>query len=95
MQQRCVHVLDGGHHARIRRIGVLQRQQMRHLVVDVDAGGCVHLVLQRVENNVLAIRELLAPQSAALPCMLSELLREAQQRALERRVAVPTPVCGE
>ena len=67
LDQRVVHLLDGRHYARIGGIGVLQREQMRHLVVDIDARGIRHLLLQCIQHHGLAVGELLgggcAPES--------------------------------
>src|SRR6266852_3465324 len=39
LQDRVQHLLHCRHHARVGAVGILQREQMRQLGIDVDAGG--------------------------------------------------------
>ncbi len=84
LQQRIEHLLDGRHHSRVRRIRILQREQVRHLLVDVDAGLAVELRLQRAQHHVLAVGDLLG-SIGRLTLGGGDLLREIRQRRRERR----------
>src|SRR5262249_5056795 len=57
LEQRVEHLLDCSQHAGIRRIGALQRDQPRHLGVDVDRRGVVEALLQGVDHHVLPLLE--------------------------------------
>ena len=75
-------------------ISILQRQQMRHFVVDIDAGSRAHLVLQGVQHDVLSVRQLLGG-IRRLALLADELPGEVGERAGERTPVVPMPVVGE
>src|SRR5258708_39559355 len=58
LHQSVDHRLHSGEHMRIRGIGVLQAEQVRHFLVDVDARAVVEALLQRAEHDVLALLEI-------------------------------------
>src|SRR4029079_9211252 len=88
LDQRVVHLLDGRHHARVGGISVLQREQMRHLVVDIDAGGIAHFLLQCIQHHGLTVGELFGG-GRGLALLADELLGEVYQRPGERRCGGP------
>ena len=45
IHQRIKHVLYRRHHPRIGGIGILQSQQIRHFLIDIDAGNVVETLL--------------------------------------------------
>src|SRR5216684_4739056 len=57
LQQGIEHLLHHRHHAGIRAVDVLQRDEAGHLAVDVDRGGVVEALLQRVDHQILALLE--------------------------------------
>ena len=90
LDQGVVHLLDGRHHARICGVRILQCEQMRHLVVDIDARGIGHFLLQGIEHHGLAVGELLGG-GRGFALLADELLGEIGQRTGDiqfRRLAV-------
>src|SRR5438874_4173251 len=59
VQQHLQHVPDGGEHPRIRPVGVLQSEQVGHLLIDIDPGGVAETLLQGIEHHVLACLQVL------------------------------------
>src|SRR5258708_21815094 len=58
LHQSIDHGLHRGEHVRVRGIGVLQAEKVRHFLVDVDAGAIVQPLLQRAEHDVLSLLEI-------------------------------------
>ena len=76
LQQAVHHALNHRHHVSVGGIGILQRDQVRHLGVDVDAGGGIEFLLQRVDHDVLALLQL-RRRGRRIGLLAQELLHEA------------------
>src|SRR5215212_7825419 len=57
VQQLVEHVAHRRKHTRVRPIGGLQLEQLRHLLVDVDVGLVGEALLQCFDHNVLALTQ--------------------------------------
>ena len=67
-------------------IGILQRDQVRHFGVDVDAGRRIEFLLQRADHDVLALLQL-RRRRRRIALLAQELLQIAGDRAREAATA--------
>src|SRR5260370_41388125 len=84
LHQSIDHGLHRGEHVRVRGIGVLQAEQVRHFLVDVDARAVVEALLQRAEHDVLALLEI-GGGVRRLALLTGDLANELADRATEGR----------
>src|SRR5215510_15145963 len=91
--QHVEQLVDRAHDPRIGGIGVLQLQQRRHLVVDVDAGQIVEYLRQLTTSCWPSFR--LAAPCAASPCWLIICRRYSDSEPLNGADGVPMPASGE
>src|ERR1700760_4950148 len=84
LQQALHHALDDRHDVGIGRLGFLPLYQVRHFGVDVDAGGGVELLLQRRDDDALALLQL-RRHRGDVALLADQLLQIVRDRALERR----------
>src|SRR5262249_42666231 len=84
LDQGVQHFLYRRDHARIGGVGILQRQQVRHLLIDVDARRIVESLLQRIEDDVLTLLEIIR-RTCGLALLTDELSQIGRDRADEWR----------
>src|ERR1700692_556684 len=57
LQEGGEHLVHGCHHAGIRAVSILQRDETRHFRIDIDSGRIRETLLQRGDDDVLALLE--------------------------------------
>ena len=84
VNQGIKHILHRRHDARVGGVGILQRKQVRHFLIDVDARHIVEPLLQRVEDDVLALLEVVG-RTRCLTLLADDLAQIGRERPGERR----------
>ena len=57
--QRIEHILHRRQHTCIGAVRVLQREQVRHFLIDIDTRSIVETLLQRIEYHVLTLLQVI------------------------------------
>src|SRR5262245_36469824 len=83
LQQGVEHLLDCGHHTRIRAVGVLEREQVSHFGIDIDTADRAEPRLQGIDDDILRLLQALRGV-AGLALRADDLAQKARKRSLER-----------